>query len=416
MITVASATEHERRERVLEIAGVSSRTWTRVPTYSNEVWLGDDIVVRINANIEQRRLAREAKLVAKVSAAAKYPALVGWGSDAEMEWTITQRVRGISLGHAWPRMSPAHRERAIHELAAAVAALHATPIDCIEGDLGVDEIGRDRALGPLVPSRDVIAYDGHAPHTLPLVRAVALVDKLRSRVGDRALLDAAERLIRDRWGAFQDAIAPREIDRGSDVGLVHRNPRGSDVGIDGDSHNSDVGRVHRNPRGSDVGRVHRNPRGSDVGLDGDSHGSDVGRVHRNPRGSDVGLVGDSHNSDVGLVHGDPHFENFVWDGEHVSAMLDLEWSRSSWIHGDVEILLAVAESPAEFASPDREHEVDPAHYADIPRWLADARPAWFAHPRLLERLELLHVSRSLGHVDDAFEHPAAWRRLQAALE
>ena len=358
MITVASATEHERRERVLEIAGVSSRTWTRVPTYSNEVWLGDDIVVRINANIEQRRLAREAKLVAKVSAAAKYPALVGWGSDAEMEWTITQRVRGISLGHAWPRMSPAHRERAIHELAAAVAALHATPIDCIEGDLGVDEIGRDRALGPLVPSRDVIAYDGHAPHTLPLVRAVALVDKLRSRVGDRALLDAAERLIRDRWGAFQDAIAPREIDRGSDVGLTHRNPRGSDVGIDGDS----------------------------------------------------------HNSDVGLVHGDPHFENFVWDGEHVSAMLDLEWSRSSWIHGDVEILLAVAESPAEFASPDREHEVDPAHYADIPRWLADARPAWFAHPRLLERLELLHVSRSLGHVDDAFEHPAAWRRLQAALE
>jgi len=381
MITVASATEHERRERVLEIAGVSSRTWTRVPTYSNEVWLGDDIVVRINANIEQRRLAREAKLVAKVSAAAKYPALVGWGSDAEMEWTITQRVRGISLGHAWPRMSPAHRERAIHELAAAVAALHATPIDCIEGDLGVDEIGRDRALGPLVPSRDVIAYDGHAPHTLPLVRAVALVDKLRSRVGDRALLDAAERLIRDRWGAFQDAIAPREIDRGSDVEL------------DGDSHSSDVGRVHRNPRGSDVGRV-----------------------HRNPRGSDVGLVGDSHNSDVGLVHGDPHFENFVWDGEHVSAMLDLEWSRSSWIHGDVEILLAVAESPAEFASPDREHEVDPAHYADIPRWLADARPAWFAHPRLLERLELLHVSRSLGHVDDAFEHPAAWRRLQAALE
>ena len=335
MITVASAAEHDRRERVLALAGITSRTWARVPTYSNEVWLGEDIVVRINPS-DHRRLAREARIAARVPAAAKYPALLASGSDEEIEWTITRRVPGISLGHAWPRMSVVQRESATHELAAGLAALHATPIENIEGDFTRDaKDSRDASDGRDAKDRhderdgrdrrDVIAFDIHPPHTLPLVRAIELVDDLRSRGGDRALLDAAERVMRERWSALDDA-------------------------------------------------------------------------------------------DIGLVHGDPHFENFVWDGAHVSALLDLEWSRSSWIHCDVEILLAIAESPAEFASPDREHEVDPAHYADVPRWLAEAQPAWFADPRLLERLEALHVSRALGHIDEAFEHPAAWARLRCAVE
>jgi aminoglycoside phosphotransferase (APT) family kinase protein len=325
MITVASATEHDRRERVLALAGVSSRTWTRVATYSNEVWLGDDIVVRINPT-DERRLAREARIAARVPAAAKYPALIGSGSDEEAEWTITRRVPGISLGHAWPRMTPTQRERATHELAAALAALHATPIAGIEGD------------GPVhAPRGDVIAFDIHPPHTLPLARAIELLEDLRGRGGDRALLDSAEVILRDRWSAFD----PRDVDS-RDVGVVH--------------------------------------------------------------------------GDVGLVHGDPHFENFLWDGEHVSALLDLEWARPSWIHVDLEILLSIAESPTESASVDREHEVELAHYADLPRWLAQAQPGWFTHPRLLERLEWLHISRALGHIDDSFEHPGAWARLRAALE
>ena len=118
---------------------------------------------------------------------------------------------------------------------------------------------------------------------------------------------------------------------------------------------------------------------------------------------------------VGIAHGDPHFENVLWDGEHVSAVIDLEWSRRSWIHADLEILLCVSDHPALFASADYEHEVIAADYALIPRWLAAVQPSWFSHPRLLDRLEVLHVSRTLGHLVEDLESEVRWEHLCAVL-
>jgi hypothetical protein len=105
------------------------------------------------------------------------------------------------------------------------------------------------------------------------------------------------------------------------------------------------------------------------------------------------------------VHGDPHIENVLWDGARVSALLDLEWSQAAWVECDLEILLAVAAHPALFAASDYEASLDPADFSDVPRWLLSACPAWFAPTRLLERLELLLVSRTLGCLDEG--EPAA---------
>ena len=49
-------------------------------------------------------------------------------------------------------------------------------------------------------------------------------------------------------------------------------------------------------------------------------------------------------------------------------------SRPSWLHADLEILLAVSDDPKLFASADHEDSVVTADYADIPRWLRAARP------------------------------------------
>jgi hypothetical protein len=95
---------------------------------------------------------------------------------------------------------------------------------------------------------------------------------------------------------------------------------------------------------------------------------------------------------VGLVHGDPHLESVLWDGEQI-WLIDLEWSRRSWLECDLEILLSVADHPTLFAAADYEVIGD---HREMPRWLRDEYPAWFAHPRLRERLELLFVSRTLG--------------------
>ncbi len=121
-------------------------------------------------------------------------------------------------------------------------------------------------------------------------------------------------------------------------------------------------------------------------------------------------------TNTGLVHGDPHLENVLWDGQHVSAVLDLEWSRRSWLEVDLETLLSFCDHPSLFVSADYEALARAADYASVPRWLREEYPAWFAHPRSRDRLTLLHVSRTLGLLHD---HPRAEVRvahLRAVLD
>jgi Ser/Thr protein kinase RdoA (MazF antagonist) len=105
---------------------------------------------------------------------------------------------------------------------------------------------------------------------------------------------------------------------------------------------------------------------------------------------------------MGLVHGDPHLENVLWDGEHVSALLDLDWSRRSWLEVDLETLLSFCDHPFVFVAEDYEDRALARDYARVPGWLAAEYPQWFAHPRLADRLAVLHANRMVGILAD---HP-----------
>lgn len=286
-----------RRRRVLAAAGLDpDLPMTRVASYANEVWIGDEVAVRLNhpdlPGATPDRLLREAQIAARVAPEVGYPALVAVGADPgdALAWIVARRAPGVQLGRAWPSLAPAARERAIHELAAALNALHATPL------AGLPALAQQ------------------PPHTLPLAEILALIDRRIDDGYDRGLLGEVAAFACASWPALADA----------------------------------------------------------------------------PRC---------------LVHGDPHLENVLWDGARVSALLDLEWSQAAWLECDLEILLAVAAHPALFAADDYAAALHPADYTDVPRWLATACPAWFAPPRLLERLELLLVSRTLGTLDEAM--PAA---------
>lgn len=299
-LTLISSIEHVRRRAALAACGVDpDLPMTRAASYANEVWLGDELVLRINWR-EVGRLAREARIVTRLPADARYPEILALGNDGEIEWMLTRRAPGIALGRAWNGMTTAHRERAIHELADGLAALHATPTDGIPDDI-------------------------RPPHTLPLATLLALVTETAT---DPDVAGALTEFIRDRWSAFDAA-------------------------------------------------------------------------------------------GYGLVHGDPHLENVLWDGDHVSAVFDLEWSRASWIECDLEILLSVADAPALFAAEDYDTTLDPSAFVDVPRWLRAAQPAWFAHPRLLDRLEVLLVSRTLGVLADGGPEVATagfrWDHLASVL-
>ncbi len=108
----------------------------------------------------------------------------------------------------------------------------------------------------------------------------------------------------------------------------------------------------------------------------------------------------------GLVHGDLHLENVLCDGGRITALLDLEWSRRSWLEVDLEILLSFCAFPAWFVAEDYESRMQAADFAPVPNWLAVAYPQWFAHPRREERLAVLGISRHLGAlVDDPPRRP-----------
>jgi aminoglycoside phosphotransferase (APT) family kinase protein len=276
----------ERLARVRRAAGIaSSAEFARAASYANEVWIGRDVVVRVNARGDGS-LRREAAIAARVPAAVRYPAIVARGAEADCDWMVTRRVAGIPLGAAWPSLDGARRERAIHELAGALLALHAAPAEGLPGD---------RDLAP--------------PHVLPLDRLLELAAEVAALGVEEVLVREVERFIGERWDAFDDA-------------------------------------------------------------------------------------------ELVLVHGDPHLENVLWDGEHVSAVLDLEWSRRSYVEVDLEILLSICSEPALFATIE-EDALAPEQFADVPRWLADAAPAWFRHPRLADRLDVLRLSRTLGCFEEA---------------
>jgi aminoglycoside phosphotransferase (APT) family kinase protein len=87
-----------------------------------------------------------------------------------------------------------------------------------------------------------------------------------------------------------------------------------------------------------------------------------------------------------LVHGDLHFENVLWDGERVTAVLDLEWARPGPPDLDLDVLLRFCADPTPQVDPAYRHLVSPADFRQVPRWLRTAYPELFAAPRLDERL------------------------------
>jgi aminoglycoside phosphotransferase len=93
-----------------------------------------------------------------------------------------------------------------------------------------------------------------------------------------------------------------------------------------------------------------------------------------------------------LIHGDLHFQNVLWDGEHISALLDLEYARAAPPDLDLDVFLRFCCYPYLFVPESREAEAQASAYEDVPYWLRDAYPELFAHPKLFDRLRLYAVA------------------------
>lgn len=93
-----------------------------------------------------------------------------------------------------------------------------------------------------------------------------------------------------------------------------------------------------------------------------------------------------------LIHGDLHFQNVLWDDDHVSALLDLEFARPAPPDLDLDVFLRFCCYPFLFVPESREADAQASQYEDVPFWFRDAYPELFASPKLFDRLRLFSIA------------------------
>jgi hygromycin-B 7''-O-kinase len=273
-----------RARRALEEAGLPvDLPLERASSVTNEVWLSDRYVVRVNRQPNQR-LRREAALGPLLPPEIGYPQIEAYGGQLGADWLIVQRVPGRPLSRCWPAMTRDERRRAVGHIADMLRALHRfdCPDDVPQNESQQLLSGQTfRAVDPLLAALDKAV-------TLPFVDA-GLISSTRDMVlGTCSVIEPFEQR--------------------------------------------------------------------------------------------------------SFVHGDLTFENVLWDGQVVTSLLDLEWSRRSPIDVDLDVFLRFACFPYLHVAEDYEAETRAIDYAEVPFWMAEDYPELFGFPHAFERLRLYTIA------------------------
>ncbi len=177
---------------LLAVHGLESGPLEPMMGWSNLLWASAAHVVRISSGRFRQSLSHEAEVLRALSH-VPCPRVLANGVVGQREWMIQTRMPGANLLQAWPRLDLAERERAVRSLAAALRAVHATPL-------------RPALREPpwraaaLRPGGDLsVALRVHPRYYRQLADA-----GLERGVTSASLLEAAASFIEARLGAFAD--------------------------------------------------------------------------------------------------------------------------------------------------------------------------------------------------------------------
>jgi len=284
MAVVSDSFAVARARRALGEAGLDMHLpLERASSVTNEVWISDQYVVRVNRQPNQR-LRREASLGPMLPPEVGYPEIIGYGGQLGADWLIVRRVPGNVLSRCWPSMSEAERRSAVRQLAGILAALHRTECPTDLPAIDTPQLlggGGFRAVDPLLAALD-------RAQQLPFV--------------DAGLIGGARQIVLDTGAAIEPFDVPT------------------------------------------------------------------------------------------LVHGDLHFENVLWDGMTVTALLDFEWCRSAPPDVDLDVFLRFCAYPYLHVAEDYEHLTRAGDYADVAWWLAEDYPDLFDYPNAFERTRIYSIA------------------------
>jgi len=103
-----------------------------------------------------------------------------------------------------------------------------------------------------------------------------------------------------------------------------------------------------------------------------------------------------------LVHGDLTFENILWDGRQITALLDFEWCRGGPPDLDIDSITRYCRYPFAHVPGDVASEQRTEDYASVLSWLSADLPEVFDDPRLDERLIVIDIAFELHEL---LSHP-----------
>jgi aminoglycoside phosphotransferase len=115
----------ERLRLVAEAAHVDLGQGAQsVLSYSNDVWLIGDTVLRICSWGGRDHLRREAVVVKHLPEAVPHAEVLADGETEGQSWMLTRRLPGQVLTEAWGDMERVERQAAVTQLGQVLRALH----------------------------------------------------------------------------------------------------------------------------------------------------------------------------------------------------------------------------------------------------------------------------------------------------
>lgn len=204
-----------RARAVVREVGIPTGELTRVPGTSNEVWIGENFVVRISTSPISHRLENEAALLPQLPPETLRPAVFASGRAEFGDWIVVERRAGGSLSDAWPKLDNEARRRLTHQMGWALRALHHTRLESY----------------PTWPPDEPASLDElvNHPYRLTVGRLLALLGRARQlQFVDASLIDDVGAAIRDRAHAFED-------DGDENVPIVHGDFHLENVLTDGEN-------------------------------------------------------------------------------------------------------------------------------------------------------------------------------------
>jgi aminoglycoside phosphotransferase (APT) family kinase protein len=137
-------------------------------SWSNDVWVCGDIVVRICMQGDRSRLAREAMIGAALPHEARYPKVLDYGEDDDIAWMFVRRVDGEPMWERWKTMDLRVLRSLSREFAELLRLIHGwTPPPSVLAALHAHDVP---ATG------DVDAVVGHDLLPLPAPRWQPMID------------------------------------------------------------------------------------------------------------------------------------------------------------------------------------------------------------------------------------------------